>query len=126
MSGKARATAAAIALAAILTSHPIWPPKILNTCSLALFVLIGARLRPGQQRRPVAGHLGRFAAAAGPNLTEKTADSEEGRRSGGNRLRERIDLGHPGSHVAMEAARELKRVHVVGRMDEDGGGASLP
>jgi hypothetical protein len=42
VSGKARATAAAIALAAILTSHPIWPPKILNTCSLALFVLIGA------------------------------------------------------------------------------------
>jgi hypothetical protein len=29
-----------VALIAILTSHPIWPPKILNTCSLGLFALI--------------------------------------------------------------------------------------
>ena len=29
-----------IALIAIATSHPVWPPKILNTCSLALFTLI--------------------------------------------------------------------------------------
>jgi hypothetical protein len=29
-----------IALIAIATSHPIWPPKIINTCSLVLFALI--------------------------------------------------------------------------------------
>jgi hypothetical protein len=40
--GVAALVAAAIALAAILTSHPIWPPKILNTCSLVLFALIAA------------------------------------------------------------------------------------
>ena len=28
-----------IALIAILTSHPVWPPKIINTCSLVLFAL---------------------------------------------------------------------------------------
>jgi len=38
--GVAGLAAAAVALIAILTSHPIWPPKILNTCSLALFALI--------------------------------------------------------------------------------------
>jgi hypothetical protein len=32
--------AAVIALIAILTSHPVWPPKILSTCSLLLFALI--------------------------------------------------------------------------------------
>jgi hypothetical protein len=31
---------AVIALAVSLTSHPVWPPKILNICSLALFALI--------------------------------------------------------------------------------------
>jgi len=30
----------AAALIAIATSHPVWPPKILNTCSLVLFSLI--------------------------------------------------------------------------------------
>ena len=29
-----------IALIAIAVSHPLWPPKILNTCSLVLFALI--------------------------------------------------------------------------------------
>jgi hypothetical protein len=38
--GVAGLAAAAIALIAILASHPVWPPKILNTCSLALFALI--------------------------------------------------------------------------------------
>jgi intracellular septation protein A len=38
--GVAALVAAAVALIAILTSHPIWPPKILNTCSLVLFALI--------------------------------------------------------------------------------------
>ena len=38
--GVAGLAAAAVALIAILTSHPIWPPKILNTCSLVLFALI--------------------------------------------------------------------------------------
>jgi hypothetical protein len=28
-----------VALTAILTSRPVWPPKILNTCSLVLFAL---------------------------------------------------------------------------------------
>ena len=38
--GVAGLVAAAVALIAILTSHPIWPPKILNACSLVLFALI--------------------------------------------------------------------------------------
>ena len=38
--GIAGLAAAVIALIAILTSHPVWPPKILNTCSLVLFALI--------------------------------------------------------------------------------------
>jgi hypothetical protein len=38
--GVAGLAAAVVALIAIATSHPVWPPKILNTCSLALFTLI--------------------------------------------------------------------------------------
>jgi hypothetical protein len=38
--GVAGLAAALIALAVILTSRPVWPPKILNICSLALFALI--------------------------------------------------------------------------------------
>jgi hypothetical protein len=38
--GVAGLAAAVIALIAIATSHPVWPPKILNTCSLALFALV--------------------------------------------------------------------------------------
>ena len=38
--GIAGLAAALVALAVILTSHPIWPPKILNTCSFVLFALI--------------------------------------------------------------------------------------
>ena len=38
--GIAGLAAALIALIAIVTSHPIWPPKIINTCSLVLFALI--------------------------------------------------------------------------------------
>jgi hypothetical protein len=38
--GVAGLVAAVIALIAMATSHPIWPPKILNTCSLVLFALI--------------------------------------------------------------------------------------
>ena len=38
--GIAGLAAALIALIAIATSHPVWPPKILNTCSLILFTLI--------------------------------------------------------------------------------------
>ena len=37
--GVAGLAAAVIALIAILTSHPVWPPKIINTCSLVLFTL---------------------------------------------------------------------------------------
>jgi hypothetical protein len=37
--GIAGLAAAVIALIAIVTSHPIWPPKILNTCSFALFAV---------------------------------------------------------------------------------------
>jgi hypothetical protein len=37
--GVAGLAAAVIALIAIATSRPVWPPKILNTCSLALFTL---------------------------------------------------------------------------------------
>jgi hypothetical protein len=38
--GLAALAAAVIALIAILTSRPVWPPKILNACSLALFALL--------------------------------------------------------------------------------------
>jgi hypothetical protein len=38
--GVAGLAAAAVALIAILTSHPVWPPRIINTCSLVLFALI--------------------------------------------------------------------------------------
>ena len=38
--GIAGLAAAVIALAAIVTSHPLWPPKILLACSLVLFTLI--------------------------------------------------------------------------------------
>jgi hypothetical protein len=38
--GVAGLAAAVVALIAIATSHPVWPPKILNTCSLALFALV--------------------------------------------------------------------------------------
>jgi hypothetical protein len=38
--GIAGLAAALIALIAIATSHPVWPPKILNTCSLVLFTLL--------------------------------------------------------------------------------------
>jgi hypothetical protein len=38
--GIAGLTAAVAALIAIATSHPVWPPKIINACSLALFALI--------------------------------------------------------------------------------------
>jgi hypothetical protein len=37
--GVAGLVAAVAALIAILISHPIWPPKILNTCSLVLFTV---------------------------------------------------------------------------------------
>ena len=38
--GIAGLAAAAAALIAIATSHPVWPPKIINSCSLVLFTLI--------------------------------------------------------------------------------------
>ncbi len=38
--GIAGLAAAVVGLIAIATSHPLWPPKILNTCSLVLFALI--------------------------------------------------------------------------------------
>ncbi|HSZ40302.1 MAG TPA: hypothetical protein VK817_10115 [Trebonia sp.] len=38
--GVAGLVAAVIALIAIAVSHPVWPPKILNACSLALFTVI--------------------------------------------------------------------------------------
>jgi ectoine hydroxylase-related dioxygenase (phytanoyl-CoA dioxygenase family) len=50
---------------------------------------------------------------------------EQGRWSGGNRLGERLDLGHPGSHLVVEPAGQLERGDVVGRMDEHGRGTPL-
>ena len=38
--GVAALIAAVIALAAILISRPIWPPKILNACSMVLFTVL--------------------------------------------------------------------------------------
>ncbi len=38
--GIAGLIAAVAALIAIATSHPVWPPKIINACSLVLFALI--------------------------------------------------------------------------------------
>jgi hypothetical protein len=38
--GVAALVAAAVALVAILATRPIWPPKILNTCSLVLFAVL--------------------------------------------------------------------------------------
>jgi hypothetical protein len=38
--GVAGLAGAVMALIAIATSHPIWPPKIINTCSLVLFAVI--------------------------------------------------------------------------------------
>ena len=37
--GVAGLVAAVAALVAILTSHPIWPPKVINSCSLVLFTV---------------------------------------------------------------------------------------
>src|SRR5579875_2225989 len=51
--------------------------------------------------------------------------SEKGRRPGGDRLRERFDLGHPGPHLVVEPACQPECVDVVGRMDEYGRGAPL-
>ena len=51
--GIAGLAAAVAALIAITASHPVWPPKILNTCSLALFALIavlGFTLGAGDDR----------------------------------------------------------------------------
>jgi hypothetical protein len=51
--GVAALVAAVTALIAILTSHPVWPPKILNACSLALFALLaiaGFTLGKGDDR----------------------------------------------------------------------------
>jgi intracellular septation protein A len=38
--GVAGLLAAVMAIVAIATSHPVWPPKIINACSLVLFALI--------------------------------------------------------------------------------------
>jgi hypothetical protein len=38
--GVAGLLAAVMAIIAIATSHPVWPPKIINACSLVLFALI--------------------------------------------------------------------------------------
>jgi hypothetical protein len=43
----------------------------------------------------------------------------------GDRLWERLDLGHPGSHIVVESTCQLERAEVVGRMDEDGRGTPL-
>ena len=51
--GIAGLAAAVIALIAIVTSRPVWPPKIINTCSLVLFTLIavlGFTLGKGDDR----------------------------------------------------------------------------
>jgi hypothetical protein len=38
--GIAGLVAALLALAVMLTSHPVWPPKILNACSFVLFTVL--------------------------------------------------------------------------------------
>jgi hypothetical protein len=38
--GVAGLVAALLALAVMLTSHPVWPPKILNACSFLLFTVL--------------------------------------------------------------------------------------
>jgi hypothetical protein len=51
--GVAGLAAALIALAAIAASRPVWPPKILNACSLVLFTLVavlGFTLGTGDDR----------------------------------------------------------------------------
>jgi hypothetical protein len=51
--GVAALVAAVTAVIAILTSHPVWPPKILSGCSLALFALLtvlGFTLGKGDDR----------------------------------------------------------------------------
>ncbi|HEY3957351.1 MAG TPA: hypothetical protein VGM53_28625 [Streptosporangiaceae bacterium] len=51
--GVAGLAAAVVALIAIATSRPIWPPKIINTCSMVLFTLIavlGFTLAAGDDR----------------------------------------------------------------------------
>jgi hypothetical protein len=51
--GIAGLAAAVVALIAIATSHPLWPPKIINTCSLVLFSLVavlGFTLGQGDDR----------------------------------------------------------------------------
>jgi hypothetical protein len=42
-----------------------------------------------------------------------------------DRFWERLDFGHHGSRVVVESACHLERVHVVGRIDEDGRGTPL-
>src|SRR6185437_3722136 len=44
--GVAGLAAAGVALIAVATSQPVWPPKILNTCSLVLFALLPALAFP--------------------------------------------------------------------------------
>src|ERR1700722_15992534 len=46
--------------------------------------------------------------------------SKQGCGAGGERLWERVELGHAGPHVVVEAAGQLQRAGVVGRVDEDG------
>jgi glycerophosphoryl diester phosphodiesterase len=60
-------------------------------------------------------------AAGAPPHALAAAPSEQGRRSGGYRLGEERDLGHPGAHVVVEPAREPERVDVVRRVNEDVG-----
>src|SRR6185312_13282514 len=89
-----------------------------------------ARSGPGARtswRRwaPSRWHRGddRRRADGGPG--SERPGSEQGRRSGGYRLGERLDLGHPGSHRIVEAAGQFERYDVVGRMDEHGRGTPL-
>jgi DNA-binding SARP family transcriptional activator len=82
---------------------------------------------PTPEDRSTTTPAGRHAAALPPRrLASSAPGSEQSRWPGGDRLGERLDLGHPGSHRVVEPACELERVDVVGGMDEDGGGAPLP
>ena len=85
-------------------------------------------------RRPRRDSTAAPGVSAAPELTGpgcRDADavsgpgSEESRRPGGDRLRERLELGHQGSHIVVESAGQLERGDIVGRMDEDGRGPPL-
>src|ERR1700689_393753 len=93
---------------ALIVAGPMSRPAQAQKC---FHVTVGTAQRPNRFNRLPARSEARH--------------SEESRRSGGGRLWERFDLGHPGSHLVVEPARQFQRADVVGSMDEDGRGTAL-